>query len=139
MRLGAHLSYGFQEGLTVHWHCVVRIRLDVVDDQLFLLVSALFKHLNLLFLLRLSQSIEVDALVFSESEEGSLVSLLLGVVKVLVMSLFKNLVPVRLVVLKQLLAEPKLARFLLIENLLDLRLIHEDVSEVKILSRGYHI
>lgn len=80
--------------------------------------------------MRLSQSIEVDALVFSESEEWSLVSLLLGVVKVLVMSLFKNLVPVRLVVLKQLLAEPKLARFLLIENLLDLRLIHEDVSEV---------
>ena len=72
-------------------------------------------------------------MVVSQPQKGRLVPLLLLIIKVLVVALLENFVAVGLMILDDLLFEALVPFLLIVENLEDLLLIHEDVSEVHIL------
>ena len=72
-------------------------------------------------------------MVVSQPQKGRLVPLLLLIIKVLVVALLENFVAVGFMILDDLLFEALVPFLLMVENLEDLLLIHEDVSEVHIL------
>ena len=86
-----------------------------------------------MLLLRLRQLRIIESMVVSQPQKGRLVPLLLLIIKVLVVALLENFVAVGLMILDDLLFEALVPFLLIVENLEDLLLIHEDVSEVHIL------
>ena len=86
-----------------------------------------------MLLLRLRQLRIIESMVVSQPQKGRLVPLLLLIIKVLVVALLENFVAVGFMILDDLLFEALVPFLLMVENLEDLLLIHEDVSEVHIL------
>ena len=95
-----------------------------------LLQAALLQPLHLLALLLLCKPGNVPAMLLSQSQEWRLISLHFLVSEVLSVPLFENPVSVCLMITYQLFVESVVACLLPVEDLHDLRLIHEDVSEV---------
>ena len=126
----AHLLQRTNQCLSIDCHRIVRVHFNVVDELLLLLEATLFQPLYLLPLLFFGKTGNVPAVLLSEPQEWRLISLHFLVAEVLRMPLFEDSVSVRFVIADQLFVEAAVAGLLPVEDLHDLRLVHEDVGEV---------
>ena len=128
--LVAQLVEGRYQILRSHLHSVVLIRSNVVWNHLYFTLAALLEPLDFLALLGLGELGYVPSVVVSQPQEGRLVPICLQAVEILVVALLEDLVAVGLVVQHLLPFKSLSPCLLLVEDLLDLGLIHVNVCEV---------
>ena len=128
--LVAQLVEGRYQILRSHLHSVVLIRSNVVWNQLYFTLAALLEPLDFLALLGLGELGYVPSVVVSQPQEGRLVPICLQAVEILVVALLEDLVAVGLVVQHLLPFKSLSPCLLVVEDLLDLGLIHVNICEV---------
>ncbi len=71
-------------------------------------------------------------MVLSQPQKRCLIPLSFLIVEILIMPALEDFIAIRLMILNKLLIEPQGTCLLFVRNLLDLGLIHVDVSEVQV-------